>query len=141
MRQPLGSERVKLVSASGKEQSHIEVCLSQDPKSTQNAAAPPLEELLTRGVSPGENMPHTSTSAGPIAGGGGGLTYTWGVSVGYGRERRPHKQLSRNPRAHIWFPCSMEQEVSFLRETGAFPHIRKPAPMRNLDLVLQETGK
>lgn len=89
MRQPLGSERVKLVSASGKEQSHIEVCLSQDPKSTQNAAAPPLEELLTRGVSPGENMPHTSTSAGPIAGGGGADLYLGCERGIWQREKAP----------------------------------------------------
>lgn len=90
----------------------------------------PLEETPAGEASPDENMPHAVA-------GGALLTRGAGARGAAGREG-PRSRRSQNPRALIRFPGSVEEEVRFLRQARAFPQIRKKAPMRNLDPVLQE---
>lgn len=52
-------------------------------------------------------------------------------------EKAPEAGRARTLELLIWFPGSVE-EVCFLRQTGALPQIRKPAPRRNLDRTLQK---
>lgn len=120
-----------LEAATGLGKSPMEVCPSRAPKSTQNAAASSLRRHLHERQAP----VRTCHTAGPqqvghglhMAGG------TWGMQG----EKAPEAGRARTLELLIWFPGSME-EVCFLRQTGALPQIRKPAPRRNLDGTLQK---